>query len=152
MVYVSNILIKLYIRNRLISQQKEESMRNKNRDFFASYQRLAQIHSFINDIANQNPSFASIEVIGTSTQGRELRMIKLGVNHQANSKPVIWMDGGIHAREWISPATVSYFIQYLVDGWKANNADVVRLVTVFDWYILPVANPDGYEYTHTNVK
>jgi murein tripeptide amidase MpaA len=95
---------------------------------------------------------ASTESIGKSSQNRDLLILKLGVNHQSNNKPVIWIDGGIHAREWISPATVLYFIQTLVDGVKNNDATIVKLVNTYDWYFLPVANPDGYEYTHTNVS
>jgi murein tripeptide amidase MpaA len=45
---------------------------------------------------------------------------------------------GIHAREWISPATVSYFIQQLVEV-PAN----AKLLQNVDWYIMPVMNPDG---------
>ena len=35
--------------------------------------------------------------------------------------------------------------QYGVDS------NVTALVDMYDWYILPVVNPDGYEYTHTHV-
>jgi len=30
--------------------------------------------------------------------------------------------------------------------------EVTELMDDFDWYFLPIANPDGYEYTHTNVS
>ena len=33
-----------------------------------------------------------------------------------------------------------------------TNAEVTDLMDHYDWYILPIANPDGYEYTHTNVS
>lgn len=45
---------------------------------------------------------------------------------------------GIHAREWISPATATYIMRELAEN--KNNAD---LIDFFDFYILPVANPDG---------
>ncbi|KAF4517738.1 hypothetical protein B566_EDAN002943 [Ephemera danica] len=52
---------------------------------------------------------------------------------------------GTHAREWISPAVATYILKQLIE-----NADVNRhLLDNFDWYILPVVNPDGYEYSHT---
>ena len=31
-----------------------------------------------------------------------------------------------------------------------NYAENQDLIDYFDWYILPVANPDGYEYSHTH--
>ena len=30
--------------------------------------------------------------------------------------------------------------------------EVKALVEKFDFYMLPIANPDGYEYTHTGVS
>ena len=46
---------------------------------------------------------------------------------------------GIHAREWISPATTTYIIKELVENSRQNQ----ELIDFFDFYILPVANPDG---------
>ncbi|KAJ8893656.1 hypothetical protein PR048_006256 [Dryococelus australis] len=52
---------------------------------------------------------------------------------------------GIHGREWISPATVTYILLQLVEFREQHS----ELLDSVDWYILPVANPDGYEYSHT---
>ena len=46
---------------------------------------------------------------------------------------------GIHAREWISPATATYIIKELVENYRQNQ----YLIDVFDFYVIPVANPDG---------
>lgn len=54
---------------------------------------------------------------------------------------------GIHAREWISPATVTYIMSELIE----NNAAHTELTDKLDWYFVPVVNPDGYEYSHTTV-
>lgn len=55
---------------------------------------------------------------------------------------------GIHAREWISPAAVTYVMNELVTFYNDN----FKLADQVDWYILPVANPDGYVHTWTKVK
>lgn len=62
----------------------------------------------------------------------------LRISNGKPNLPAIWIDGGIHAREWISPAVVTYLIDYLVENSENLEAD---------FYILPVINPDGYEYT-----
>lgn len=59
--------------------------------------------------------------------------------------PGIWIDGGMHAREWISPATVTFIANQLAEGWD----DLPEHMRNINWYIHPVANPDGYEYSHT---
>ena len=55
-------------------------------------------------------------------------------------------DGGIHAREWISPATVSGILRDILDN---TNTSFSSLLTSLDIYLLPLLNPDGYEYSRT---
>lgn len=62
-------------------------------------------------------------------------------NGNAKNK-AIWIDGGIHAREWISPASVTYIINDLVENWDEQPQHIQNI----NWYVLPVHNPDGYEY------
>lgn len=64
-------------------------------------------------------------------------------NGNPNNK-AIWIDGGIHAREWISPASVTYILNDLVENWDEHP----KYIRNINWYILPVLNPDGYEHTH----
>lgn len=72
-------------------------------------------------------------------------MIKIGAG--ASDNPIILVEGGIHAREWISPAFVTYIIQELVE-----NEDNRNMIENTNWLIVPVLNPDGYEHTHTSVS
>jgi carboxypeptidase A4 len=48
---------------------------------------------------------------------------------------------GVHAREWISPAVATYIIRELQKD--------TGLLNKMDFYVMPVLNPDGYEYSHT---
>lgn len=91
----------------------------------------------------------TLESGGSSLQGREFVFAKISSNASAE-KPIILIDGGIHAREWISPATVLYIINQLVEN--ANATNNTNLLTYVDWYILPVLNPDGYEFSRNNVS
>ena len=71
-------------------------------------------------------------------------MIKVCQNNECGNKPAMWIDGGIHAREWISPATVLWTLKELVEGEEALNDELRRNL---DWYILPQHNPDGYAFS-----
>ena len=70
---------------------------------------------------------------------------------QSNRRSV-WLDGGIHAREWISTATVLYTIARLINGTLARDIDVRKLIDTYDFYFMPVVNPDGYVYTHDDMN
>ena len=93
------------------------------------------------------PQLVTLESIGKSYQGRDMVVIKISSGGNG-TRPVILVDGGIHAREWVAPAMALYIINQLVEKNAANSA----LTDAVDWYILPVLNPDGYEYSHTNVS
>ena len=36
------------------------------------------------------------------------------------TKPAMWFDGGIHAREWVSPAVATYMVMELVENDDAH--------------------------------
>uniref|UniRef100_A0A8B9QR68 Carboxypeptidase B2 n=1 Tax=Anas platyrhynchos TaxID=8839 RepID=A0A8B9QR68_ANAPL len=74
--------------------------------------------------------------IGSSYEKRPLYVLKLSKG-QGNPKSAIWIDCGIHAREWISPAFCLWFIGHTM----------TTLLHHFDFYVMPVINVDGYEYT-----
>lgn len=63
------------------------------------------------------------------------------------NKPIIFVECGIHAREWIAPATCLYFIDQLATQY-ATDARIQKLVDNLEWRIYPVVNPDGYDYSH----
>jgi len=62
---------------------------------------IAQIIEWTNDIAALYPEILKREVLITSEEGREIPKLTLG---SSSSNPIILIDCGIHAREWISPA------------------------------------------------
>lgn len=87
--------------------------------------------------------FVSTLDIGKSFEGRPIRGIKIAKD-SGTKKTAVFIEGGIHAREWISPATVTYIVNQLL---TSTNPEVQALLNDFDWYVFPVVNPDGYAYT-----
>lgn len=86
-----------------------------------------------------------MEEFGRSFEDRPLILIRIGVG--AESNPTILIDSTIHAMEWISTSVTTYIIQQLVE-----NSDYRYLIENINWVIIPVLNPDGYEYTFTQVR
>lgn len=64
---------------------------------FGSLVYVIKIHSWMDALAYHNPSIAQLSSIGKSTEGRDLKLIKLSRN-PAKNNPVFFIDGGIHAR------------------------------------------------------
>jgi len=59
------------------------------------------------------------------------------------AKPVVYIECGIHAREWISPTHCLWFIDQLLN----QDPDRDALMGNFTFAIVPVLNVDGYMFT-----
>ncbi|XP_062583670.1 carboxypeptidase B-like [Saccostrea cucullata] len=124
------------------------ALKLRETDIVGKFARHAEMDSWLLRMASQYSAIAKTESIGITYEGRDMKVIKVGRNLDARTKPVIWIEAGIHAREWIAPATAIYIINTLLTGYGSDPV-VTRLMEEFDWHILPSANPDGYEYSHT---
>ncbi len=51
-----------------------------------------------------------------------------------------------HAREWITPEMTTRLMHLVLDGYGADR-EITRLVNSTELWFLPVANPDGYDFT-----
>jgi len=83
--------------------------------------------------------------IGTTYEGRPMEAIRLSTA-PGTGKPILWFDGGLHAREWVTVSTVTYIADTLLRQYGIND-DVTFMLDTFDVIVLPVANVDGYDYT-----
>ncbi|XP_076580257.1 carboxypeptidase B2 [Chaetodon auriga] len=135
--------------NELIEMQ----MRNDSTDprssstFYDRYHSLEDIYYWINRTHQDNPGTIKVILIGSSSEKRPLYVLKLSLNDRPNKK-AMWIDCGIHAREWISPAFCLWFVQYSLSFYKQNQ-DITNILDNMDVYVLPVMNPDGYHHTWT---
>uniref|UniRef100_A0A914UYZ3 Peptidase M14 carboxypeptidase A domain-containing protein n=1 Tax=Plectus sambesii TaxID=2011161 RepID=A0A914UYZ3_9BILA len=118
---------------------------NKATYNFDDYGSYSDMVNWMTKIQEYYPSFTKVIQIGTTHEGRSIVGIKIG-NHISNqNKRVVWIDGGIHAREWASIHTALYFINELV-GKYGSDPDITHYVNSLNFYIIPCVNPDGYVY------
>ena len=120
--------------------------------FFLEYHNLKDQHAYLDDLVSLHPKKAETFSIGKSFEGKDLKAIRISDDvTKSSSKPMIWIDGGIHAREWISPSTVIYIAAALLGEVDSSLAgDVQDLVKKYQFVILPTSNPDGYEFSRTS--
>jgi len=111
---------------------------------WVQYQSFATISAWLDCMAANFGHKMSLIHIGKSTEGRDLKVVKIGDGD--TNKAAVFIDGGIHAREWVSPASVTYLIHRMVE----TEGEYDSLLDRFNVYILPVVNPDGYEYSRNH--
>ena len=67
-------------------------------------------------------------------KSRKMEITEMTINHQT-PKHI--------SREWVSPAAVTYLIHRMVE----TEGEYDSLLAKFNVFVLPMVNPDGYEYS-----
>lgn len=123
--------------------------------WFSNYRQFADIITYFNDIAAARPDIASMSDVGDSLQSNDIYALTItGPDTPQNpraDRPVVLWNGGQHAREWVSPMTVSYLASKFVDDY-GSDPRVTDLVDNTRIVIVPVMNPDGYLYSWSNER
>jgi len=128
-----------------IKKRVKKNHQNKQRFRHGSYLGYDLMYKFLDQLNRQLPSM-EIDVIGKTGEGRDIRVVKINAND--TTKPTIFIDAGIHAREWISPASTLFLIEKLAK--QINKGRGKSDIGKYQWHIVPLANPDGYEYTRSH--
>lgn len=108
-----------------------------------NYHSLETIYKWMDDLVIRFPGQVELIMAGKTYENRDIRGIKLS---KGPGNKGVFLEGGIHAREWISPATVTYILNQLL---TSDDPAVQHISRKYDWYVVPVTNPDGYVYTYT---
>lgn len=123
-------------------------------DYRTEYLNYDSLIAEYENLRAQYPEIVERKQIGTTIQNRPIyayRIFNQEQLDQAVPPKSIIIGGTIHAREWISPATVLHITKMTVEGLaSADNAYTNRLTDKVGIWVVPVQNPDGYIYTWTN--
>ncbi|XP_059476080.1 carboxypeptidase B-like [Neocloeon triangulifer] len=137
---------------RIFQQEREQIDLIRKRDEFSTSRNVTferfmdydEISLYLTEVAATYPEIAQLASIGTSYEGRQQNLLKLS-NGNGVPKIGIFIDAGIHAAEWLGPSVALNTIFQLTANSSANQV----FLDMADWYILPVANPDGYVFSWT---
>jgi len=103
---------------------------------YPSYQEVTQQ---LHELVARHPGRAHLESLGKSHEGREIWSVRMG-NAEAHQDAVV--TGLTHGREWPSLAIPLALAQDMLEG----NDPLLERCQV---HIVPLVNPDGYEYSRT---
>ena len=115
---------------------------------FSNFHNPSQVDTILNDLVAAHPGLARLSTIGTSYEGRPIKVLKISDNVAVNEPA----EGDVlfvalhHAREWISVEMALYLAEQILTKYATNprlQADVNNLQI----WIVPVVNPDGFAYT-----
>ncbi|KAM5277753.1 carboxypeptidase B2 isoform 2-T2 [Hipposideros larvatus] len=132
----------------IIHQQtsKDRVSPRDSSSYYENYHSLDEIYSWIDDITERYPDMVEKIHLGSSFEKRPLYVLKVSRKEQ-RAKNAVWIDCGIHAREWISPAFCLWFVGYAVTQFSGEDNLHTGLLRHMDFYVMPVVNVDGYDYT-----
>ncbi|XP_056157216.1 carboxypeptidase B2 [Lampris incognitus] len=112
------------------------------------YHSLEDIYHWINRTTQEHPDMVKAILIGSSFEKRPIYIMKVTSKKRNEGNRAMWLDCGIHAREWITPAFCMRFVQNALAHYNINQ-EITNILDNMDVYVLPVMNPDGYKYTWT---
>ncbi|NXP14386.1 CBPA1 Carboxypeptidase, partial [Thinocorus orbignyianus] len=137
----------------LVDHEKMEMLRGRrglplSTDAFdySTYHNLDEINAFIDLLVAENSNLVSKLEIGRSTENRPLYVLKFSKG--GTNRPAIWIDTGIHSREWVTQASGVWFAKKIVQDHE-NNEGLASILDKMDIFLEIVTNPDGFVFTHT---
>jgi len=119
-----------------------------HQDWWASFHNYQDIVTLVTNLANDNPNIASLFVIGQTLEGRNMHVLKIKGTGGSPTKPIIFIQSLIHAREWITGAVTTWIMNKFITGY-GTDPTVTQLLDTFEWDFIPITNPDGYNFAWT---
>ncbi|XP_069792297.1 carboxypeptidase O [Narcine bancroftii] len=114
---------------------------------YTKYHTMAEIYAWMDQMKETHKDLVTKHHLGVTYQNRTMYFLKIS-RKSDKPKKIIWMDCGIHAREWIAPAFCQWFVKEVLETYTAN-PKMDRFLQNIDFYVLPVLNIDGYIYSWT---
>ncbi|CAK9295304.1 unnamed protein product [Gordionus sp. m RMFG-2023] len=112
-----------------------------------AYNRLENIYNWLHELERDYPTKAKVLDIGSTWENRSIKGLLLSQDLSIQDKPSVLIIAGEHAREWIATAVAINLIHYLLKDPTSN-----YMTSQLDWFIFPIVNPDGYEYSFTTAR
>ena len=116
---------------------------------FRTYSGAGGLKEEFEKVAADNPKITKLETYGHTINGQPIIALKVSRNaavRRDGSKLSVLYLGAQHAREWITPEMIRRLMHRFVDGYDTNK-EIRRLVDTNELWFVPVANPDGYDFT-----
>ncbi|XP_048190551.1 mast cell carboxypeptidase A [Perognathus longimembris pacificus] len=129
-----------------IEKQFDVKEDNPGRHSYAKYNNWDKIVAWTEKMVKKHPELVSRIKIGSTVEDNPLYVLQIGKENEG--RKAIFMDCGIHAREWVSPAFCQWFVYQATKSYGKNKI-MTKLLNQMNFYVLPVFNVDGYIWSWT---
>ncbi|MCG8587344.1 MAG: M14 family metallopeptidase, partial [Pirellulales bacterium] len=106
------------------------------------YHDHGQATRMLKQITKAHPKIAKLDSLGKSFGKRDMWLMTLSGAGDADKKPAMWIDGGIHANEIQSVEVVLYTAWFLTEMYD-RHPEVRRLLDERTFYLMPMMSPDS---------
>uniref|UniRef100_A0A2K6FAR1 Carboxypeptidase A3 n=1 Tax=Propithecus coquereli TaxID=379532 RepID=A0A2K6FAR1_PROCO len=117
-----------------------------SRHSYAKYNNWEKIVAWTEKMVAKHPEMISRIKIGSTIEDNPLYVLKIGKGDKR--RKFVFMDCGIHAQEWVSPAFCQWFV-YQATKTYGKDKIMTKLLDQMNFYVLPVFNVDGYIWSWT---
>ena len=116
------------------------------------YRRLGDFNSDMANLVRRFPDKAKgIELPFVTLEGRTVHGIEIGANvARRDGRPVFYMDGVHHAREWPAAEMPIMWAHDLLENY-GKDPRITTLVDTTRFVVVPVVNPDGFHHARESL-
>ena len=130
-------------------QLREQSRNNRLGGWYSDYKTWGEVNTKLQTLASSAPEIASTFIVGQTHEGRDIHGIRITAPGDAMGRKQVLFNGCQHAREWVAVMVPTYAAEHIIDGWF-NDQDIQAYLETTEVIVVPIVNPDGYEYTYAS--
>ncbi|OQR93086.1 carboxypeptidase [Achlya hypogyna] len=113
-------------------------------DFFRCFRPGNVIASFLDGLVDAHPQLLRKVSVASTVQNATVAGYRLSLS-ESTDRPAIYVQSGLHAREWSAISSTIFALTTLLDDANAGS----MAPAAFDWVFVPLVNVDGYEVSWT---
>ncbi|MEE2812491.1 MAG: M14 family metallopeptidase [Candidatus Thermoplasmatota archaeon] len=112
------------------------------------YHSYATLTVDVNAWADDYPEIVNLLVVGQTELGRNLWMLQISdwsveTKPDGAAKEIVYIDGGHHGNEHLGTELAFLTAEYYIEGWAAQEQEVIDVLTTTELHILIMLNADG---------
>ncbi|MGI8774838.1 MAG: M14 family zinc carboxypeptidase [Actinomycetota bacterium] len=117
-----------------------------------SYRRTEDYNAEMEALAKENPGVVRLfEMPRQTLEGRPVYGLEIAADvSKKDGRPIFYMDGVHHAREWPASEYTMIYAHHLVDNF-GKDKKITKLLRRARAIIVPLVNVDGFDYSRESV-